>query len=435
MDTRFLAGAARADSTPPIGTCLYGYMPNHKSTYLHDPISVTALALSQHGKTALMITAEIGNIQTALNDELAAVLAADIGIPVEHILISCTHTHTAPNLAGTPGWGEIDREYFDGIFLPAARKAATEAVAKLAPAELAIGVTESKVGINRRIQYPDGSIGLEQNPYGCFDPNMTVIAFRNAETKEGILNLIHYGCHGTSAGHDTGIGRDWSGPMIDRLQTESRTLTAFWNGAVGDVGPRNSNGSTAAIIAYTEELGGVAAMDAMRAYRARGGYHAGELGIFTDTVHLPHQKMPSLEEVEAKLATFTDVESLFNLKKLEYEHYKETEAFWKNGGGEIPTEFTFPQTLISLGDVIFIPFPFEMFSEIVMRLRIYSPYPYTLSLSNTNGSNLYLPSEDQLCRGGYEVGCFMYGHLFPLASNTDQHIIDENMRIIREHTK
>ena len=90
-----------------------------------------------------------------------------------------------------------------------------------------------------------------------------------------------------------------------------------------------------------------------------------------------------------------------------------------------------PQTIVSLGEIVFIPFPFEMFSEIVMRLRAYAPYRYTLCLSNTNGSNLYLPSEDQLCRGGYEVACFMYGKLFPPAPNTDQTIINENLRIIR----
>ncbi|MBR5519942.1 MAG: neutral/alkaline non-lysosomal ceramidase N-terminal domain-containing protein [Clostridia bacterium] len=430
-DSTLYAGAARVDSTPHIGTCLFGYKPNHKSTYLHDPLSVTALALSQNGKTVLMITAEIGNIQTALHNEIVAILAAENNLPAEHIVISCTHTHTAPNLAGTPGWGEVDRTYCDEIFLPAIRKAAKEALAKLAPAEFAVGETESKVGVNRRIQYEDGSIGLEQNPYACYDPYMTVIAFRNAQTKEGILNLIHYGCHGTSAGLDTGIGRDWSGPMIDRLETESHVLTAYWNGAEGDVGPRNSNGSTTANVTYTAELGAIAALDALRAYRARGGYHTAKLGIFTDTVHLPYQNLPSQEEVAQVLAEFGDPSNLFNLQKLKYEHYKEAEAFWAQGGGEKPAPFTFPQTIVSLGEIVFIPFPFEMFSEIVMRLRAYAPYRYTLCLSNTNGSNLYLPSEDQLCRGGYEVACFMYGKLFPLAPNTDQTIINENLRIIR----
>ncbi len=428
----FKAGASRQDTTPPVGTLLYGYNPHQVSTSVHDPLSVTALAVSQDNEIALLLTVEIGDIQTALCDDIREKISNYCSITQKNILVSSTHTHSAPNLSGTPGWGELNMDYYNNIFVPAALKASKEAITSLEPAEIAVGVTHSNVGVNRRQQNLDGSIGLGQNPYACYDPNMTVIAIRNAENKKGILNLIHYGCHGTSAGVNHEITRDWSGIMIDRLEKESGTLTAFWNGAIGDVGPRLTNGETTGNIRYTEELGGVAAFDAIKAYKSKCGYHPGKLDIFTDTVHLPYKKMPTLVEIEKKLSEYTEPEKLINIQRLEYEHYKETEVFLRNNG-EIQTEFSFQQTIISLGDVVFIPFPFEMFSEIVMRLREYSPYTYTLCLSCTNGYNVYLPSQDQLCRGGYEVGCFMYGHLFPLADNTDQNIIDENLRIINQN--
>ena len=429
----FKSGASRQIITPPIGTLLYGYTPDLKSESVHDDLSLTALALNQGNETVLMITVEIGDIQTALCDDTRSKIAEHCNIPFENIIISSTHTHSAPNLSGTPGWGELNMDYYDNIFIPAVLNASKEAINALSPAEIAIGTTESLVGINRRQHFPDGVIGLGQNPHGCFDPNMTVVCIRNKHTKEGILNLIHYGCHGTSAGLTKEITRDWSGIMIDRLEKETHTLTAFWNGAIGDVGPRLTNGETTGNIKYTEELGGLAATDVIRAYNKKGGYHDGKLEIFRDTVHLPYKKMPTLSEVEAKLSEYSEPEKLINIQRLEYEHYKETYDFLTKGDGEVMKEFTFRQTIISLGDIVFIPFPFEMFSEIVMRLREYSPYPYTMCLSCTNGYNVYLPSEDQLCRGGYEVGCFMYGHLFPLADNTDQNIISENLRIINEN--
>lgn len=432
-DNIFLAGAAREDTTPEVGTLLYGYRPDLESKSVHDPLSVTALAVSQNGQTVLLLTAEIGDIQTALCDELADEISKYCGVDKRNILISSTHTHTAPNLSGTVGWGDLNREYYEKIFLPSALKASKNAIENLIPAEIAVGVTESKVGINRRQQFENGVIGLGQNPHGCYDPLMTVVSIRSAEDKKGILNLIHYGCHGTSAGLADAISRDWSGVMIDRLEHETNTLTAFWNGAIGDVGPRLSNGQTVGDIKHTEELGGVAAFDAMRAYKNRGGYHTGKLEIFSDEVHLPYQKMPTLDEVNEKLKRFTNPESLINIDRLEYDHYYETKRFLENGGGDIPKEFSYSQTIISFGDVVFIPFPFEIFSEIAVRLREYSPYPYTLCLSCTNGYNVYLPSEDQLCRGGYEVDCFMYGSLFPLANNTDRNIIVENLRIIRKN--
>lgn len=429
----FLAGAAREDTTPVLGTFLYGYRPDIACEAVHDPLSVTALAVSQNGETALLLTAEIGDIQTELCNGLREAISKHCNTDKRNIIVSATHTHTAPNLSGVVGWGDIDKSYYDNIFLPSALRASEKALKNLAPAEIAVGVTESKVGINRRQQYENGEIGLGQNPHACYDPFMTVVSIRSAEDKKGILNLIHYGCHGTSAGLAREVSRDWSGIMIDRLEHETQTLTAFWNGAIGDVGPRLTNGETTGNLSYTEELGGVAAADAVRAYKMKGGYHAGTLDIFNDEVRLPYKEMPTPEEVDRRLGRFSDPEALINIDRLEYEHYKQTKDFLENGDGNIPEAFVFEQTIISLGDVVFIPFPFEMFSEISMRLRGYSPYPYTLCLSCTNGYNVYLPSEDQLCRGGYEVGCFMYGSLFPLASNTDQNIIKENLRIIREN--
>ncbi len=433
VDNIFLAGAAREDTTPELGTFLYGYRPDIACKSVHDPLSVTALAVSKCGETALLLTAEIGDIQTELGKELAEEIAKICGIDKRNILISSTHTHTAPNLSGVVGWGDIDINYYEKIFLPSALRASEKALENLAPAEIAIGVTESKVGINRRQHYEDGTIGLGQNPHACYDPNMTVVSIRSKEDKNGIINIIHYGCHGTSAGLAEAVSRDWSGIMIDRLERETQTLTAFWNGAIGDVGPRLTNGQTTGDLSHTEELGGVAATDALNAYKNKGGYHSGELEIFKDIVRLPYKEMPTLDEVNKKLERFENPESLINIDRLEYEHYKDAKEFLENGNCEIPEAFSFEQTIISLGDVVFIPFPYEPFSEISLRLREYSPYPYTLTLSCTNGYNVYLPSEDQLCRGGYEVGCFMYGNLFPLADNTDNNIIRENLRIIREN--
>ena len=434
-NTRFLAGAAREDVTPKVGTCLYGYVPNHHSESVHDGLNVTALALESESTKALVITAEVGNIQNALCDELRAEISAKTSVPFENIVISCTHTHSAPNLTGSEGWGEVDREYYDEIFAPGAILAAEKACSAVAPCEVAIGVTESLVGINRRQQHFDGSIGLGQNPHGCYDPNMTVVIFRNSETKAGILNLIHYSCHGTSAGRNVEITRDWSGVMIDRLECESGTLTAFFNGACGDVGPRLSNGSTCGDIHHVEEMGGLAAADAMRAYKARGGFHEGKLEVFVDTLHLPYAALPTLGEVKEKLKAYPDPENIVNLARMEYTHWKEVEEFLESGKTETPEPFTFPQTLISIGDVLFVPYAYELFSEIQMRLREYSPYPYTLCMTNANGTLCYLPSEDQLCRGGYEVGCFKVGRLFPLAPNTDQNLLNETFRILRENGK
>ena len=427
----FRAGAARADITPPVGTCLYGYAPDWHSDSVHDPLDATAFAVSQNGETAILISVTVGDLQTELSDEIREKTAEKTGVPSKNILIAATHTHSAPNVSGAEGWGEVDRHYVDSIFLPGIIKASCEAVSSLKPAEIAYSAVRSEVGVNRRQQMPDGSINFGQNPWGSFDPAMTFIAVRERESKKGIINIIHYGCHGTAGGQNKEISRDWSGGMCDRVENLTGTLTAFWNGTVGDTGPRLTNGSTVGDCSYIEELGSVAAFDAVRAMKSLGSYKEGKLEIFSDTVRLPYKGMPPLDEVRKGLEEYGTAENLTNIFALKYKHLKDVEAFLSQGG-EMPCAKEIPATFVSIGEALFVPVPFEVFSGISLRLREYlrEKYPHTLVLSNANGYNFYLPTQDQLCIGGYEVDCFLNGSLFLLEDATDQNLINEILRIV-----
>ena len=426
----FMAGAAREDITPAVGTLLYGYTPDTVSTSVHDPLQTTAVAFRQGDDTAVLMTVTVGDFGTELCDEIRGRIGESLGLPAGRIIAAATHTHSAPNVSGIEGWGDIDRPYVDNILFPAMEKACRDAVANLQPAELAVGVVESKVGINRRQQYRNGSIGLGQNPWGCYDPNMTCIAIRNAETKKGIVNLIHYGCHGTAAGRNHEITRDWSGIMTDRLEAQTGVLTAYWNGAQGDVGPRLTNGATTGDIRHVEELGGVAAMDAMRAYQAIGVYTPGKLGLFEGEVRIPRKPLMPYDEVKAWLDGCKDPDRLINIERLRYVYYRSVMDEYEAGCPEYEKDCVIPQTILSLGDVAFVPFPSEIFAETSLRLRAYAPIRYTLSLSNTNGYSAYLPTQDQIVRGGYEIGCFLYSSAHPLIDSADQTLIDENLRLM-----
>jgi hypothetical protein len=47
--------------------------------------------------------------------------------------------------------------------------------------------------------------------------------------------------------------------------------------------------------------------------------------------------------------------------------------------------------------------PTEPFSSIGARIRVLSPFRYTLFSGYSNGFNGYLPSTEEYARGGYEV--------------------------------
>lgn len=426
----FLCGAAREKITPPLGTLLYGYRPDVVSTSVHDDLTATAVSFSDGKNTMLLISATLGDIDTKLDTELRQKMSEKCGVPAENIILAATHTHSAPNVSGVEGWGDIDRKYVDTILLPALLKASSDAVSGMLPAELGTAVGNSDIGINRRQHNRGGWVSLGQNQWGCYDPNMTAVIIRKKSDHKGIINLIHYGCHGTACGISGEITRDWSGMMIDRVEKETGTLTTFINGAIGDVGPRLSNGLTVGDITHVEELGSYAALDAMRIVRQVKGFSVPEITIKHGNVRLPYQKHPPLDEIKSELEKTGDPSKLINIDYLRYKHLTAVKELMESGNDRVPDDFTYPVITAVIGDIAFLPFPFEIFSGISMRLRAYSGYQNTLCLTCANGYNAYLPTEDQLCLGGYEVGVFRYASVYSLADNTDENIINETLKIL-----
>ena len=82
-----------------------------------------------------------------------------------------------------------------------------------------------------------------------------------------------------------------------------------------------------------------------------------------------------------------------------------------------------------------VPFPFEMFLYTTLQLRQFSKFPYTLSVSCCNGYYAYLPSEDQLVRGGYEVWQFQNYNTYKMVDSADTYLVTENLKILDEAAK
>lgn len=425
----FSAGAAREVITPPVGARLYGYTPDVISTCVNDDLTVTAIAFSQGENIGIIISATVCLIETPLSDEIRQKAAEAAGVPARQIILCCTHTHSGPCMSGNAGWGPVDRDYCDSIFIPQTLKAVKTAVNGLQPALAGVASVKSKVGINRRQLNKDNTVSLGQNPWGCYDPNMTVISFKSL-SGEAIANIVHYGAHCTAAGKNTEITRDWAGAMIDRLDSLSGAVTAFLNDAEGDTGPRISNGLTVGNLDYVNELGAVAAGDVQRAYESIDGYGEVDFEFAAGAVNLPFAPVLPLEKAKSRLAVL-DVENRINIAGRTAEYLESVVKAYETG---LPQEkyFTYPQTVFKVGSVVFIPMPFEIFSEISLRLRAYSPFEHTLCLGCTNGNNGYLPSEDQFCRGGYEIDVFRTSGVLTLAENTDYNIILENLKLLED---
>lgn len=422
-----LLGTARKNITPEIGTCLFGYRPNLHSTSVEDDLNATAFYFKKEADEALWISVTVCLLNTELMNEVRALIAEQTGIPFENIIISATHTHSGPNTCGMYGWGDIDREYCESIFVPALLDVAKEATASPVEVEMGIGIGNSDIGINRRELRIDGTIALGQNPWGCYNPQMTVISFRNKEHKP-VANIVHYGMHGTCAGTNFEISRDWSGIMCDMLEKDSGAITAFFTGPEGDVGPRLSNGKTVGEgdIAYVHEMGNKAALDAVKIYKTIRVYNGDpKFSVMQSEMSIPLEKRYSVEFSQAMVKKYEG--ETVNLKGGMRRYFERVLQSYDDGY-EDKTAKEVPHNFLVLGDVAIVTFPYELFSEIGLRIAKFSPFPYTLSIACTNGSESYFAAETDICRGGYEINSFLYSGIQPFVKNADLYLVKETLK-------
>jgi len=443
MKQDFYVGCCKRQITPPLGTPLYGYPRERRAQAVHDDLYVNAAVFGSGKPEAALIGMDLCALRVDLTDRISKAITQTVQIPADRIIICAIHTHSGPCTTTTPGWGDSNSDYIDQILIPQTVSAVQEAAAGMQPAKMGVGTTESRVGINRRQIMPDGSVILGQNPYGCFDPEMTVLAFADSE-KKPLLNIVHYGAHATAAGGNLEITRDWPGFMVDRLEAETGAMSFFINGAEGDVGPRLSNGKTTGSLSHAAEVGGIAAIDAMRAYNSIREFRDVQFRTITGTLNIPYYAFPSREEITKEIALLEQKklsgineehkgidEELKGIHKIKYTVLQERLRIL-DSGEPIQTQAAMQQVLFAFNSTVLVPFGFEVFSEITVRLRQYSPFVHTLSLCNANGALAYLPSREQLTRGGYEILQFINRHVYRMVDNTDDIIINENLRLLQK---
>lgn len=430
MREKLYLGVAREIITPPLGTRLAGYAPAPPAESIADDLTATAFYFQQGGTRALMVSITVCSIKDALAEELLSLIEKKIGLPRECIMLCATHTHTGPITSGAQLLANIDdgRSYVDSIYIPKILSAVEKAMQNTQCVQMGIATGESLVGINRRELRSDNKIDFGQNPWGPFDPRMTVISFRNAAGKT-VANMIHYGAHCTAAGCRGIISRDWPGDMIDALDEVSGGITAFFNGPEGDTGPRISNGMTGGDMSHVRELGHVAAQDAVRIYRLISDYHDATLKTSSKNLMIPIKKRPTLEEAKEQYKKYD------NKKAIVVEYMKKTTlekilASYEDGYEDKEAE-CIPQNLIALGNLVFAASPFELFSEIGLRIDRYCSNARVLNLSNTNGSGAYFITEDAIPRGGYEVEIFLHSKIQPFVNNADWHLVTQTVEHIQ----
>ena len=93
-------GAAASVITPPAGTPMAGYYFERAAEGVHDDLYAKALVLEQGGTKAALVSLDLISTPLGLVESARKEIERTTRIPGRNVMISATHAHTGPVLAG-----------------------------------------------------------------------------------------------------------------------------------------------------------------------------------------------------------------------------------------------------------------------------------------------------------------------------------------------
>ena len=449
MADNLRVGFARANVTAPLGVHIAGYYQVRIADGVLDELEVSAVALENDGKRAVLFSLDHLGLAQVFLDPMRDEIAEKCNMAREAVYIHSTHSHTAP-LTAKNHENPLTDEYAAFLHHKIV-DAAVMAFADLKPAKMGIGVGEAKnVAFIRRYRMKDGSAKTNPGvnnpdivaPIGETDERVNVIRF-DREGGETVV-IANFGNHPDVVG-GTKLSADWPG-MTRRFVEKciDNTKCIFFNGAQGDVNHVNVHPKAGDFNDMFNDFDGC----------SRGYGHARHIArVVTGAVLSVYDKVEWLENTELRyLQRIVDVDSnKADPKDLPLAH-KYVELHKAGRDDEIPYKAmmlttvvaaanrmvrlengpdTFPLlfTTISIGDVAFFGIPGEPFTGIGRGLKEAEGYKMVLPTCTTNAYMGYFPMKDSYDEGGYEAGTSNF------KAGTAERVIEEGLKILADLKK
>jgi neutral ceramidase len=219
-DAPFKAGAAKVDVTPPENE-----MPNNIEGIL-DRLYSRAIVVDNGVTSAALITVDTGIIPDSLWKSLTQRIERELGIPIQNVLLTPTHTHS--------GLMKPGRDYEEKIF-----KSVKLAKEKLQPARIGYGAGVSYLNVNRNIIDPKTHRWWEGPNYdGPSDKTVAVVKFESTNG-EPIAVYYNYAMHAVTVGQLDKISADAPGAASRYIEDsfDDRIVAVWSTGACGDQNP------------------------------------------------------------------------------------------------------------------------------------------------------------------------------------------------------
>ena len=419
-------GAAQRDITPPVGMPIDA--PRRKSVGVHDPLFVRALVLDDktpfdgaqgRGTAVAIVCFDLIGCGFEAAEAIRGAIREHTGI--EHALLNFAHPHSSRAL-GCPGeHGDMsaDEMAWHDATHQAILDVVAEAQAAAAPTILRAGRAPAQVGYNRRITYPDGSVGMGDNKEGAVVPWVNVLVAERKADGTPLAVLFEHAAHPVIAPDTSNLtGADFPGAAVARVNQElgEGVVPMFAQGCGGNINgyPLRSTHENAAA------AGGKLGDAVLRALREAEPIGADELIVRSTSVELPCQPYPSVDIWRQTVDNLEDdwkrgTESGRPVDWITEEVYLSTRKNLEAVKGKIERGEASPSRRLDAAAVMLgsewclAALAGEMFCQYELWVAEAAPFAYTMTFAYTNGGDGYVATDVALAmgeKGGYEAGSY-----------------------------
>ena len=411
----FRAGAHAIDVTPQkFPALIIGGFLEATSTSVTDPLHARCLVLDDGATRLALVVVDSCMLPRELLDEAKDLARQRTGIPTDRILISATHTHTAPAAMGGLGC-RLDTNYA-GTLPPKLAEGIELAARNLAPARIGWAVTDDAEHTHTRrwIYRPDkmltdpfGERTVRANmhpgyknpdalgPSGPADPGLSVLSVQGKDGRP-IAVLANYSMHYFGA---TAVSADYFGRFASKIKglvgatDDAPAFVGIMSqGTSGDQmwmdygqAPKNFT-----LESYSEAV----SQAAFAAYKTIEYRDWVPLAMAETKLPL-HRRTPDekrlawAREIVAKMGDAPTARNLQEVYALEAIYLHEEPR------RELKLQ------AVRIGDLGITAIPNEVYAITGLKLKRFSPLQPTFNIELANGGEGYIPPPEQHHLGGY----------------------------------
>ena len=406
-------GVASVDVTGTPGPHLGGYLLRPQpSTHVRTRLFARAVYLENKPETLIWIVVDSLGLPQNINAKIKTVLADEFGIEPWRIVLSATHTHSAPDLLDLGNLGWYAGDYAESVLIPNLLKIARDAKASAEACSMVSATGEIDLAIHRT----SGKAYVEKR--------VPAVGFKRADGSFKAVMLgytMHPVCYCTEA-----IASEWPGAAADAVRKlfASGTEPFVFQGACGNINPPKKDDvpdeemqtwGTNIVDSVAQQLKSAEPQKPYFAVRTR------HVAMLLD--------YPDAKGIQEFAASQRKGLTAYPLGLDGCDNWERWAMQYCNDGG--PDFRDAEIAAVVLGDRVFVTGPFETFAHMNQELAKRTTID-CFAVGYTNGCYGYLAPDAAYEVGSYELGAHLWYISFRFKRGEFERLADSSVQLIQQ---